>query len=243
MCSLFGFRKAGRLPKIWLLVNNVLKVLLLKPEKVMLMSNEILPSESYYFYYKWLLLSLILLFMIACSPDANKQKPPSQDQKVLSKAMAILTNPDITDKKAALVEFEKACELGSNYGCHKVGIAFNNGLYGKAQDYQQAKSWYEKAGNKGYIPSRLNIANLYAHRLLPLDDPTGYYWLVLAKEGIRTCLPGSVEAESATSDVERQRLCRLAKSNYRKILSIFRKRMSVDEIMRVEDRVNPKRSQ
>jgi TPR repeat protein len=207
------------------------------------MTNEILTSEPYYIYYKWLLLSLILLFVVACSPDTNIQKPLSQDEKVLSKAMAILANPEVTDKKAAFAEFKKACELGSNYGCHKVGIVYNNGLYGKAKDYQQAKLWYEKAGNKGYIPSRLNIANLYAHRLLPLDDETGYYWLVLAQEGIRTCLPGSIEAESATPDSERRRLCELAKSNHRKLLSIFRKRMSGEEIMRVEDRVYPKRSQ
>jgi TPR repeat protein len=195
---------------------------------------EILPSGPIYCHSKWYILFFIMSLTIGCAPMSEKQKSIDEDEMVLSKGLAILADPDATDKSAAFIEFKKACLLGNNYGCHKVGIAYNNGLYGKEKNYQQAKQWYEKAAHNRYVPSQLNIANIYAYRLLPLDDTAGYSWLVLAREGLRTCVAGSIEAESDTSDIERQRMCKTANSNYRNLLGIFRKRMTGEEMIAAE---------
>ena len=214
------------------------------------MAAKILPSRSTNFHenlcpfemreFRRFLFYLVIVSLCACAPVAEKQKSFSKNEQAIKKAMATLYNPEIIDKKYALIEFEKACQLGNSYGCHMVGTAFNNGVYGKSKDYQQAKRWYMKAATKGYIPSQLNIANIYAHRLLPLNDEEGYYWLVLANESIQSCAPGSIETEPQITEKDRQRECRLTRGFYRKLLGIYRKRMSGENILRVENRVKEK---
>lgn len=201
----------------------------------------ILPTESANFYNNCKYFLLITVLLSACTQTAEKiQKPVSEDEKVLSNAMSMFSNPEITDKSIIMSEFEQACEMGNNYGCHKVGIAHNNGIHGQTKDYQQAKKWYLKAANRDYIPSQLNIANLYAHRLLPLDDETGYLWLARANKGLRECKPGSIEAESNVSDIERQRMCKQIRSFYRKVLGVFRKRMEGEDMRRIDEQVDQK---
>ena len=191
------------------------------------------------FYYRVGLFLIVVALLAACTPTVEKkQRPPTQDEKVLYSAMSILSDPEVADKSQAMVEFERACELGNNYGCHKMGIAYNNGIHGKTKDYQQAKNWYEKAANRGYVPSQLNIANIYAHRLLPLDDDTGYRWLARANKGLSECKSGSIETETLVTDAERQRMCQLAINFYRKVLSIFRKRMEGEDMRRIDKLVN-----
>lgn len=184
-----------------------------------------------------LFISIILLFFLASCAQAPKQQAvqPAPDEAALDKGFKLLADPEVSDKKTAREAFEKACSLGSNYGCHKMGIAYNNGLYGLDKDYERARQWYLKAADKGYIPSQQNIANLYAHRLLGrLDDIEGYKWLVLAETGTAQCLPGSIEAERGISDTERRRLCSLASDGQGRIRSIFRKRMSFEEMQQAE---------
>jgi tetratricopeptide (TPR) repeat protein len=201
------------------------------------MTPEILPSGSIYCYKKWQLIALMFFLLAGCAPTSEELKSVPEDEKVLLQGMAVLADAAETDKSAALSAFEQACEMGNNYGCHKVGIAHNNGLYGKEKNYLVAKQWYEKAAVKGYIPSQLNIANIYAHRLLPLNDEAGYTWLAKAGDGLRECQRGSIEVEAATTDVERQRLCRLAKNNFKKILGIYRKRMEGEDMERIDKAV------
>ena len=201
------------------------------------MIHGILPSGLHNFYKNWQLIAILGLFLMGCAPTIKEQKPISEDEKIFSHGMAILADPEATDKSAALAAFISACELGSNNGCHNVGTAFNNGLYGKEKDYEQAKLWYEKAASKDFIPSQLNIANIYAHRLLPLDDETGYAWLVRAGEGLRTCRPGSIEGDSKTTADERNRLCRLARSFHHRLQGIFRKRMEGEAMEIIEKTV------
>lgn len=201
------------------------------------MTPEILTSESINCHKKRQLIALMFFLLTACAPVTEELKSVPEDEKVLSQGIALLADASVTDKSAALSAFEQACEMGNNYGCHKVGIAYNNGLYGKEKNYLVAKQWYEKAAAKGYIPSQLNIANIYAHRLLPLDDETGYSWLARAGDGLRNCQRGTIEVEAATTDVERQRLCQLAKNNFKKILGIYRKRMEGDDMQRIEKSV------
>lgn len=198
------------------------------------MTPEILPSASIYCYKNWQLITLMFFLLTGCASTSEELKSVAEDEKVLSQGMAVLADATATDKSAALSAFEQACQMGNNYGCHKVGIAYNNGLYGKEKNYQLARQWYEKAAVKGFIPSQLNIANMYAHRLLPLDDEVGYSWLARAGEGLRECQRGFIEGEAATTDIERQRLCRLAKSNFKEILGIYRKRMEGEDMQRIE---------
>jgi len=198
------------------------------------MTTGILTSNKNKFYNNWQLIVVFLVLTGGCAPTPEKTLPVGEAEKILSSGMAILADPAAIDKTPALAAFERSCELGNNYGCHEVGTAYNNGLYGKEKNFSTAKEWYEKAANKDYIPSQLNIANLYAYRLLPLDDETGFTWLVKAGEGIVKCLPGTIEAQAGTLDSERQRLCRLAQLNYKKVLGIFRKRMTGEEMERIE---------
>ncbi|KPJ96007.1 MAG: hypothetical protein AMJ55_02755 [Gammaproteobacteria bacterium SG8_15] len=173
--------------------------------------------------------------MVSCAQAPKQQTSVAPDEQALEKGLKLLANPEVSDKKTALPSFEKACNLGNNYGCHKMGIAYNNGLYDLNQDYDRARQWYLKAAEKGYIPSQQNIANLYAHRLLgELNDVEGYKWLALAETGTAQCLPGSIEAERGVSDAERRRLCNLATAGQGRIRSIFRKRMLPEEIAQAE---------
>lgn len=173
--------------------------------------------------------------MAGCAQSPEQPQQPAPDEEVLNKGLKLLANPEVSDKKAALQAFEKACTLGNNYGCHKIGIAYNNGLYGLDKDYKRAKQWYLKAAEKGYIPSQQNIANLYAYRLLEgLDDIEGYKWLILAEDATAQCLPNSIEAERGISDTERRRLCSLASDGQGRIRSIFRKRMTFEEMQQAE---------
>ena len=176
-----------------------------------------------------------MMSMVGCAQTDKQDPQPTPDEVVLNKGMKLLSDANVKDKEQALDAFKEACELGNNYGCHKVGIAFNNGLYSLDKDYQEAKQWYLKAAEKGYIPSQQNIANLYAHRLLEtFNDIEGYKWLKLAEAGTAECEPGTIEVERNISDMERQRLCQLAKTGQGKIRSIFRKRMPPEEIQRAE---------
>lgn len=203
------------------------------------MINRILPSQSANFYNNCKIFIVLVLFLAACAPISEKtQQPLSEDTKLLRDANAMLSNPEIKDKSVVIPKFEQACEMGNNYGCHMIGTAYYNGLQGKPKDYNEAKKWYLRAANRGYVPSQLNIANLYAHRLLPLDDETGFYWLAKAQKGLQECQEGSVESDTKVSDSERRRMCRLATQFYRKVRGIFRKRMEGETMMRIEKSVN-----
>lgn len=176
----------------------------------------------------------LAVFFVGCA-QVPTEKTSTAEEIALQKGIAMLSDGSITDKSEALTAFQQACELGSLYGCHKMGIAYNNGLYGKEKNYQKARQWYLRAAEKGYVPSQQNIANLYAHRLLPMDDIEGYKWLKLAEIGAAQCKPGAIEVETDTPDIERRRLCQLAAASQRRIKSIFRKRMTPDQIQQAEE--------
>lgn len=197
------------------------------------MIYKILPSDSRKFY-RLSLAIMLTMTIAACAPIAKKQKPKSEDENMVASGLAILADGSVTDKSTAVAAFEQACNMGNNYGCHEVATAYNNGINGKDKNYEEAKRWYEKAAGNGYIPSQLNIANLYAYRLLPLNDKEGFDWLIKAGEGMRACRPGSIEADSSTSDLERRRLCVLAEGKFKQLLGIFRKRMTGPEMQQIE---------
>lgn len=237
---MFDLKKLAKLSIFAYLLFVMLRFTTTLSAELLSMTNRILPSRAFKFYKFWQIFLLIIFLLTACSSltGEKKQQAEREDQKALDKAMALLSNPEVTDKSAAIDQFQQACEMGNNYGCHKVGIAYNNGIHGKSKDYNEAKKWYLRAANNGYVPSQLNIANLYAHRLLPLDDETGYLWLAKADKGLRECRSGSVEVETNVSETERRRMCKLAINFYRKILSVYRKRMDGEAMMKIENVVN-----
>ena len=183
---------------------------------------------------KSILFVIKAVLLMSCA-QAPTEKAITAEDKALQKGLEMLSDAAVTDKSESLSAFEQACKLGSHYGCHKIGIAYNNELYGKEKDYQKAREWYLKAAEKGYVPSQQNIANLYAYRLLPMNDIEGYKWLKLAEAGATKCLPGSIEVESNTPEVERRRLCQLATAGQGRLRSFFRKRMTVQEIHQAEE--------
>lgn len=183
----------------------------------------------------WNYIIFVCLLLFGCAQTDEKDSQPTPDEVVLEKGLKVLSDANVKEKDEALAAFKESCELGNNYGCHKTGIAYNNGLYGLEKNYHQAKQWYLRAAEKGYIPSQQNIANLHAYRLLEkLDDIEGYKWLKLAENATQKCSPGTIEVERNISDVERRRLCQLAQTGQGKIRSIFRKRMTVEEIQKAE---------
>jgi len=186
-----------------------------------------------------LYLATACLALFACSQAEKQQSQPTRDEVLVNKGLKVLSDTNVKEKDEALAAFKEACQLGNNYGCHKTGIAYNNGLYGLDKDYQQANQWYLLAAGKGYIPSQQNIANLHAYRLLQnLNDIEGYKWLKLAEDATQKCLPGTIEASSGINDAERRRLCQLASTGQGRLRSIFRKRMSKHEIQQAEQLAN-----
>ena len=182
------------------------------------------------------ILCLTLISLLANCAQTSVKQPVTEGQQALKQGIDLLSSAEVTDKGEALSRLEQACELGNLYGCHKVGIVYNNGLYGRAKDYQQALEWYLKVASRGYVPSQQNIANLYAHRLITMNDIEGYKWLKLAEQGASQCLPGTIEVESNTPEIERRRLCSLASAGQGHIRSIFRQRMSSEEIQAAEEK-------
>ena len=184
---------------------------------------------------KTALFVFFILSMAGCAHTEKQVTPKSPADEKLEQGVQILQDVDATDKGAALVAFVEACNLGNNNACHKVGTAYSKGLYSVSRDYTKARQWYLKAAMRGYAPSQQNIANLYAYRLLDeSNDVEGYKWLLLAEKTVATCLPGTIEAQSNTLAAERRRLCQLASAGQGRLRSIFRKRMSSEQMQQSE---------
>jgi TPR repeat protein len=181
------------------------------------------------------LLPIFFVSIVSCAPIPERSQPlPAAEEKLVD-GMQVLRDVEAVDKSAALDAFQEACQLGNNNGCHKVGTAYGKGLYGLPQNSSKARQWYLKAAIRGYAPSQQNLANLHAYRLLESpDDIEGYKWLLLAEQAVTRCLPGTIEARANTSENERKRLCQLAAAGQGRLRSIFRKRMSPEQLRQAE---------
>lgn len=137
-----------------------------------------------------------------------------------------------------LAAFEKACDLGANYGCLEAGLAYHNGLYGVNKNYELAKEWYLKSAHKGYIYAQVNLAQLYLHtKIQPLDDVEGYKWALLAERNAIVCRPQDIWVDlqptnkqlNSFKTEEGKRLCQLALEAVRGISAAFRNRTSIEQ--------------
>ena len=181
------------------------------------------------------LLPLVLALIMMLSGCAGTQGQSNGD---LANANNILADPG-ADKKKALDAFVAACKNGNTYGCFKVGVAYNKGVYEVPVNIGEAINWYLKAAEKGFIPAQQNIANLYAYRQVePMNDIEGYKWLELAMRATARCEVENIAPDNNISTKELNRLCVLAKQGQLRIQSVFRKRMKFGDIAKSEELAN-----
>ena len=78
--------------------------------------------------------------------------------------------------------FKKASDLGSLAGCHNLGVAYEYGKNGMQKDYVQARAFYLRAAEAGYMQSQYNLGSMYSNNYVsPPDDMEGLKWLLLAQ--------------------------------------------------------------
>ncbi len=82
--------------------------------------------------------------------------------------------------------FTKACELGSDAGCHNSGNVYEKALMGANKDYDKARKYYSIAAEKGFIQSQYNLGTLYSMQYFN-DDVEGLKWILIAKKTADTC--------------------------------------------------------
>jgi hypothetical protein len=91
-----------------------------------------------------------------------------------------------SDYGNAVKWFIKACELGSNEGCHNSGNAYEYGKMGASKNYTIAQKYYTIAAKKGFIQSQYNLGTLYSNQYLN-DDVEGLKWIFIAKNSAKNC--------------------------------------------------------
>jgi len=176
----------------------------------------------------------ILLFASSCTQVPPKPLLPA-DQRAVSKGMDIIKDSEITDKSSALEAFKVACDLGNRYGCHQVGMAHTNGLYGAEKNMAIAGRWFLKAANRGYFPSQQNMANLHALKLIdPVNDVEGYKWIILASRGASRCTPDTAGTEGFNGPKDARRVCQLALQGQSRIRGILRNRLTAEQRQQAE---------
>lgn len=90
------------------------------------------------------------------------------------------------------LDIEKAKELmGLAVAQGNVAAMYQMGeLYNQQKAFQQAKDWYTKAANAGYVPAELAMSKLYTQPNTPMTNvQSGYLWMMKAAQH------GSVEAQ------------------------------------------------
>ncbi len=172
----------------------------------------------------------------AATPSADAEGLPSIDElaaagdteKLLELAKGYRTTRDL---KACLACYEAAAKLGSAEAEHAVGLfLLSGGVVPK--DEKQAASLFRSAADKGHLPSRVYVANLYelglhykqdaakadvwyrnaARTAQITEEPDSYgYAYEMAELGcVRYCL--KVIADPETTDDDRVHFARKAKA-------------------------------
>src|SRR5258708_2928138 len=129
-------------------------------------------------------------FLRAMNKMANEMAS-SVAQQIYSVATRNLGGSEQGDPAAALrlgflldsgYWFRKACDLGSLPGCHNAGVAYESGKGRLDKDYSQARAYYLRAAERGYMQSQYNLASLYSNNYIsPPDDVEGLKWMLLAQ--------------------------------------------------------------
>ncbi len=77
----------------------------------------------------------------------------------------------------ALSAYEKAAELGDGTAMNNVGVLYNLGDLGKA-DEAQAVAWFRKSAQSGDVTGMYNLAiNLWTGRGTPVDPAEAFTWM------------------------------------------------------------------
>jgi TPR repeat protein len=82
--------------------------------------------------------------------------------------------------------FLKGCGLGDVTSCHNVGVGYEYSKFGLTQNYDQARLYYQKAADHGYMQSQYNLGTLYANQHFN-DDIEGLKWLLASQRNAKTC--------------------------------------------------------
>lgn len=84
--------------------------------------------------------------------------------------------------------YERACKLGSQPGCHNVGVSYEYGKNGVNKDITKAYSYYVITAESGYMQSQYNLASLYSNQYVqPQNDVEGLKWILLAQDAAKRC--------------------------------------------------------
>ncbi len=151
----------------------------------------------------WLCSSLIV-FLVGCSStpgDAAYRGGRSEQAADLYKQGADQGNGTaalklgllISEGKASVKKYGnvtkwyiRACELGSDAGCHNSGNSYEYGQDGVKKDFNKAKEYYLLASEKGYMQSQYNLGSMYSNQYIN-NDIEGLKWMLLAEKTANNC--------------------------------------------------------
>jgi len=87
---------------------------------------------------------------------------------------------------SAIKWYERACELGSDAGCHNSGNAYEYGQAGVNKNYKKAREFYTLAAEKDYMQSQYNLGSLYSNQYFK-NDIEGLKWMLIAEKAANNC--------------------------------------------------------
>lgn len=152
----------------------------------------------------YILLILLIPYVVACSTTpgdaAYRGGHPEQaanlymkgaelgDSTAADKLGLMISQGEVSVEKYgnALKWFVRACELGSNAGCHNSGHAYEYGQAGAHKDYNKARDYYLIAADKGFMQSQYNLGSLYSNQYFH-NDVEGFKWMLLAERAANAC--------------------------------------------------------
>jgi TPR repeat protein len=110
-----------------------------------------------------------------------------QADETLARAQNIIAKSNISQmdndtKKEVFAVFRTGAGNGDPIAMRNLGMAYSRG-YGVAEDYTQAREWYEKAADKGYARAMTDLGLLYAYgQGVAQDDAKANEWFEKAAD-------------------------------------------------------------
>jgi TPR repeat protein len=113
---------------------------------------------------------LLALYSVQQRQVAEEQRAAAEAQReqtdhILEGATAIIVKlqlqTDLNTMKEIVAVFQTGADHGDAISMRNLGITYQNGYGGVAQDYVKAREWYEKAAGKGDATSMGNLGWLY----------------------------------------------------------------------------------
>lgn len=150
------------------------------------------------------LCSLLIAFLVGCSTTpgdaAYRGGHPKQAADLYTQgadqgdgAAALKLGLMISEGKASAKKygsktkwFIRACDLGSDAGCHNSGNAYEYGQDEVNKDYNKARQYYLMAAEKGFMQSQYNLGSMYANQYFD-NDIEGFKWMTLAEKYATSC--------------------------------------------------------